>query len=88
MPKVKRQIDVVAIEDTDDYVSARRALEKPADDIPEAPPEAPLAAPPEAPLEAPQVVEDKEEKVETIEPEVEQVKPAPKRAPRKKVAKG
>ena len=77
MPKVKRQIDVVAIEDADDYVSARRALES----IPEALPEAPPEAPPESPPEAPQVVE-------ATGDEVEEIKPAPKRAPRKKLEKG
>ena len=43
MPKTKRQIDVVDIEDAEDYLSARRALQKTVadDDVSEAPSEPP-----------------------------------------------
>ena len=88
MPKVKRQIDVVAIEDADDYVSARRALESipeaPPEALPEQPPEAPNEAPPEAPPEPPQVVEVKEETVREVKTSP---KRAPKRAPQKNLEK-
>ena len=100
MPRIKRQIDVVDVEDAEDYLSARRALEKTAgaDDVSEVPSEpTPKAvvveAQPEAQpkVQAP-VVEEKEDDHEVIignsvADEVVEVKPTPKRVPRKKVEK-